>query len=234
MPFPHYHQLDGMDCGPTCLRIISKYYGRNYNLNYLRQNCFYTNEGVSLLGISEAAERIGFRTIGVEITYQQLTEESPFPCIIHWRENHFVVVYKIKKYRNKEIVYVSDPAHGLVTYTKEEFCDAWSRVTYTSEKKGYALLLDPLPAFYKMVEQKGNKMNLSYLFHYLTPYRRLILQLLIGLFTGSILQLFFPFLTQSLVDYGIGYQNINFVYLILIAQLVLFASQMIKKSVVDS
>ncbi len=111
--FPFYHQLDAMDCGPTCLRMIAKYFGKSYSLEFLREKCFISREGVSLLGISDAAEYIGFRTLGAKIDFDKLENEVPLPCIAHWRQNHFVVIYKIKKNR----VYVADPGHGLITYT---------------------------------------------------------------------------------------------------------------------
>ncbi|MDH6311012.1 ABC-type bacteriocin/lantibiotic exporter with double-glycine peptidase domain [Dysgonomonas sp. PF1-14] len=100
--FPNYSQLDTMDCGPTCLRIIAKYYGRNYSIQYLRERSFITRRGVSMLGISDAAEAIGFRTNGVKITFDQLASEKPLPCILHWNQSHFVVCYDIK--RKKEII----------------------------------------------------------------------------------------------------------------------------------
>ena len=114
--FPHYRQYDEMDCGPTCLRIICDYYGKEFSLEYLRQLTHTTRVGSTLLGISEAAEKLGLRTIGAKLSYDDLLTEVPMPCIGYWYQRHFIVIYKVTK--NK--VYVSDPAHGLITYTKTE------------------------------------------------------------------------------------------------------------------
>ncbi len=220
--FPHYKQLDAMDCGPSCLRMIAKYYGKAYSLQTLRDKSFITREGVSLLGISDAAEAIGFRTMGVKITFEQLAKEDPLPCIAHWKQKHFVVVYKIKN----DKVYVSDPAHGLVKYTRKEFVKNWAITKSQGEEKGICLLLEPTPDFYEQEDEKTDKRTFKFLFKYLRPYRRLIYQLFIGMGVGSLLQLIFPFLTQAVVDIGIGNRDIGFVYLILVAQLVLFISRM--------
>lgn len=220
--FPHYKQLDAMDCGPACLRMIAKYYGKSYALQTLRDKSFITREGVSMLGISDAAEAIGFRTMGVKITFEQLAKENPLPCIAHWKQKHFVVVYKIKN----DKVYVSDPAHGLVKYTKKEFVKNWATTKSQGEEKGICLLLEPTPDFYEQEDEKTDKRTFKFLFKYLRPYRKLIYQLFIGMGVGSLLQMIFPFLTQAVVDIGIGNQDIGFVYLILVAQLVLFISRM--------
>ena len=105
-----------MDCGPTCLRIIAAYYGKNYSLQGLREKCHISRQGVSLLGISDAAESIGFRTTGVKITWEQLKNEVKLPCIIHWHQQHFIVVYRIRKKRGHRWIYVSDPGEGLIRY----------------------------------------------------------------------------------------------------------------------
>src|SRR5690554_1940215 len=123
--FPHYQQPDAMDCGPTCLRIVAKYFGKHYNLDTLRNLTWKTREGVSLLTISDAAEKIGFRTQGVRITAGKLTE-IPLPAIIHWTQSHFVVLYKIRKRKNNLEFHVSDPAHGLIKYSQEEFLKFWA------------------------------------------------------------------------------------------------------------
>lgn len=135
MNFPFFPQLDSRDCGPTCLRMIAKQYGKNYSLQGLRERCTINREGVSLLGISEAAENIGFRSIGVRIGWEQLAKEAPLPCIVHWKQNHFVVVYKISGKSNKEKVWIADPAHGLVKNTKEEFLRCWSVIKRKAKKK---------------------------------------------------------------------------------------------------
>ena len=222
MSFPHYKQLDNMDCGATCLRIVAKYYGKSYTSQTLRKRSYITREGVSLLGISDAAESIGFRTMGVKVTLEQLEEENVTPFIAHWRQTHFVVVYKIDK--NK--IYVSDPAEGRITYTKEEFLKNWASTVENGEKQGVALVLQPSPDFYEQEDEKSNKTSFRFLFKYLRPHKKLIVQLILGLVFGSLLQLIFPFLTQSIVDFGIANNNISFIYLVLIAQMVLFISRM--------
>jgi ATP-binding cassette subfamily B protein len=219
MGFPHYKQPDEMDCGPACLRIVAKHYGKTIPLPKLRQLTNTTRLGSSLFGLSEAAENIGFRTLGVKVTYDKLQEETPFPCIAHWNQNHFVVVYKIRK----DTVYVSDPAHGLLTYSKNEFLRFWQ----SDHQEGIVLLLEPTPAFYSdedegLAKENKKKQGFTFLFHYLFRYQKLIVQLLIGLTAGSLLQLILPFLTQSIVDIGVQNQDMKFVYLILLAQLMLF------------
>lgn len=221
--FPHFNQLDSMDCGPSCLRMIAKYYGRTYSIQNLRKKAFITREGVSMLGVSEAAELIGFRTIGVRITLEQLQTEATFPCILHWNQEHFVVCYKIQK----DKFYIADPASGLITYTKEEFKRCWISTKVDGLDTGVALLLEPGPNFYVLEEEEeGKKRKLSFFFRYISPYRSEMIQLMLGMVTASILQLILPFLTQSLVDTGIRDGNLNFITLILIAQLVIFIAKL--------
>lgn len=219
--FVHYHQHDAMDCGPTCLRMVAKHHGKSFSIQSLRENSHLSREGVSLYGISKAAESIGFRTIAVKASFEQLQEEAPLPAIVHWNQNHFVVVYDIKQKHGKTIVRLADPAAELVDYTREEFLNCWISDTSEGKDVGVALLLEPTPDFYAQEDEKLDKTRLAFLFSYLRPYRKLLVQLFLALLVGSLLQLIFPFLTQSLVDYGIGNQKISFIYLILIAQLAL-------------
>lgn len=226
--FPHYLQLDKMDCGPSCLRMIAKYYGKHYTLQTLRQRCFLTREGVSMLGISDAAETIGFRTQGVRITLKQLAEEVQLPCILHWNQSHFVVCYKIKRTeKGSYLFYIADPASKLVCYNQIEFEKCWIS-TSKGEGKGLALLFAQGPNFNKLEEECENttKRDLFYFFRYFLPYKSHFVQLLLGMALGSIFQLIFPFLTQSIVDVGIRDSNLNFITLILIAQLGLFVAQL--------
>ncbi len=221
--FPHYHQLDAMDCGPTCLRMIAKYYGHSYSIQYLRKHAYITHEGVSMLGISDAAEHIGFRTMGVRITLEQLEQEVPLPCILHWNQRHFVVYYKIKKGK----FYIADPAAGRVVFDRTEFGRCWFSTSVEGKDTGTALLLEPGPEFGEREEPKDAKnRKLSFFFRYLTPYKRELLQLVLGMLTVSILQLIMPFLTQSLVDTGIRDSNLSFITLILIAQLIIFIARL--------
>ncbi len=148
--FPFFPQHDAMDCGPACLRMVAQYYGRHYTLESLRQKCHISREGVSLLGISGAAEGIGFKTVGVHISFKQLKEDSPLPCIVHWKQRHFVVVYKIRK----DHVYVADPAHGLVKFRTKEFLNGWISRKGEDGDEGIALLLEPQPEFYAAEGEK--------------------------------------------------------------------------------
>ncbi|WP_337942960.1 peptidase domain-containing ABC transporter [Parabacteroides sp.] len=221
--FPLYHQLDAVDCGPTSLRMIAKYYGHSYSIQYLREHAFITREGVSMLGISDAAEHIGFRTMGVRITLEQLETEVPLPCILHWNQRHFVVCYKIKKGK----FYIADPAAGRVVYDRTEFGHCWFSTSVEGMDTGTALLLEPGPEFGERQEPKEERSKgLSFFFRYLTPYKRELFQLVLGMLTVSILQLIMPFLTQSLVDTGIRDSNLSFITLILIAQLVIFIAKL--------
>lgn len=226
--FPHYLQLDSMDCGPTCLRMIARHYGKMYSLQTLRERSFITREGVSMLGISDAAESIGFRTIGVRLSFEQLAQEATLPCVLHWNQRHFVVCYRIKKRgRGGYDVYIADPASKNIVYQKDEFLRCWLSKKEYGEEHGIALLLEPGPEFGNIEDEKtSTKRDLLFFVRYLTPYKRQFVQLAIGMLVGSGLQMIFPFLTQSLVDVGIRNSNLGFITLILIAQLMLFVSQL--------
>ncbi len=212
-----------MDCGPACLSMISGWYGRKYSLEYLRQGAFIGKEGVSLLGISKAAEKLGFRTLGGRFTLDKLAKQVPLPCVLHWNQNHFVVLHKVTQKHKQYIFHVADPGKGLLKYTQAEFTDRWISTTTNKEEKGVALLMEPTPRFY---EQEGeNKKKgvgkLAFLSRYFARYKKLFMQLILGLLAGSLLQLVFPFLTQAIVDNGIANKDIAFVWLILLAQFML-------------
>jgi len=201
--------------------MITKYYGKNYSLETLRSISGFTREGVSLLGISEAAEEIGFRTLAIKTTLDKLEREAILPLIAHWRQSHFVVIYKIRGNH----IYIADPAADLITYTKEEFAKMWLSSKSGSAEQGVALLLEPTPKFFNANDEKKSKLNFSLLLRYLVRYKKLLLQLFLGLLIGSLLQLVFPFLTQSIVDVGINARDMKFIYIILVAQLMLFLGQ---------
>jgi ATP-binding cassette subfamily B protein len=225
MHFPFYKQPDAKDCGPTCIRIISKFYGKNITLQQIRNLSETTREGSSLLGLSDAAEKLGFKSLGVQIDFKTLKEEVPMPCIVHWNKVHFVVVYKIDK---KGKIYISDPSYGLITYTKDEFIKFWiGENADENTEEGIALLLETTPTFFKNdFDEQENKASFSFLSKYLLKYKSLVLQLAIGLLAGSLLSLIVPFLTQSIVDVGIQNQDVNFIYLVLLAQVMLFLGKM--------
>ena len=223
--FPFYLQPDSKDCGPTCLRIISKYYKKNISLQQIRNISETTREGSSLLGLSTASEKLGFRSLGVQIDYTTLEEEVPFPCIIHWNNNHFVVLYDIDK---KDNIYISDPSYGLINYKKDEFLKLWIGENADDKtEEGVVLILETTPAFFQTeFEEYESKASLTFLSKYLLKYKTLIVQLAIGLLVGSLLSLILPFLTQSIVDIGIQNQDLNFIYLVLLAQIMLFSGRM--------
>lgn len=217
-----------MDCGPACLAMVAGYYGQQIDREYLRVTCALGKEGVSLLGISRTAEKIGFKAIGIRLIFETLSEEVPLPCIVHWNQNHFVVVYKIKKHRKgKYTIHIADPGKGLVTYTKEEFCEHWISTQTNGEEKGIALLLEPTEQFYAQTdtEKTPTQSRTKFLWSYLKKYKRFFLQLILGLLLGSLLQLVFPFLTQTIVDTGIGGKDIGFVWLVLLAEMMLLFSR---------
>lgn len=223
MPFPFHHQLDAMDCGASCLRMVAEFYGRRYSLQQLRQRTFVDREGVSARGIAAGSESIGLRALPVKIPFQGADNEqvglsdAPLPCIVHWRQNHFVVVYKI----TKKWVWVADPASGRVKFSQAEFQRNW----VSDQDKGIAILLEPTPEFYAHEGETTNRNGFGFLFNYLRPYRGLTTQLLIGLVVACLIQFLFPFLTQAIVDVGIENQDLGFVWLILFAQLLLFLGQ---------
>jgi ATP-binding cassette, subfamily B, bacterial len=216
--FPFYQQLDQMDCGPTCLRMIAKHHGRNLNLQKLRDASGFSREGVSLLGIAEAAESVGFRTLAVKVPFEKLVKDAPLPCVIHWQQNHFVVLVEAKK----GSVLLADPGKGLRKMSEVDFCEHWATSQEDGKPVGVALLVE---TFFEQEDDKKAGLDFSYLLKYLWSYKKLLFQLAVGLLVGSGLQLVFPFLTQSIVDVGIQTRNLNFIYVMLAAQLMLFASR---------
>lgn len=222
--FPFYRQLDAMDCGATCIRMIAEFYGKRYSLQYLREISYLDREGVSLQGIGEAAETIGFRTMAIKIPFRSQDEEQPdffevpLPCIVHWKGIHFVVVYKT----SARHIWIADPAVGKMKLTHSEFIKKW---VSDAGGTGIAMLFETTPDFYAQEGEEIKKTGLSFLLRYMRPFRQLLTQLVLGLLLGTFFQLIFPFLTQAVVDIGIQNQDIDFIYLILIAQLMLFASQ---------
>jgi ATP-binding cassette subfamily B protein len=227
-----------MDCGPACLAMIASAYGKDYSTEYLRNECFLTRDGVSLLGVTEAAQKIGFETVGAKLTLEKLqsfcssAENSPLPCILHWNQNHFVVLCKIKSAKvcgrkrhdntnslfNRFRFYIADPAHGLVKLSEEKFAKSW----LSDDGKGVVLFLSPTEKFYGLQPPAPSKISLLYMFAYLKPFKRQMFWMFILLLLGSLLSLIFPFLTQNLIDKGVNAKNTNIVTLILLAQLTLF------------
>ncbi len=244
--FPFLYQQNQMDCGPICLAMICRYYGKSISIQTLRDKTEIGKEGVNLLGICIAAENIGFRTQGVQLTYAQITKDAPLPCVLHWGQNHFVVLVKVSRpllHRNDKIT-IADPGKGIIKLSKQEFLQNWlsnkirapqstQQSSYhpsplgdglgeRSEETGIALLLEPTSEFYKQEDEKENRLGWGMLLGYFARQKRYIFQLFIGLLLGSLLQLIFPFLTQSMVDTGINQHNLSFIYLVLAAQTMLF------------
>lgn len=214
-------QRDAMQCGVTCLRMICGYHGRDVSMSELGQICSPTTEGVSLLGISEAAEYFGFHTLCGRASVDEL-RDAPLPCILHWNQNHFVVLYKVKRNR----YYIADPAKGKIKYTEQEFASHWISTQSSGKEKGVAMFLEPTPKFYEQ-EDAVNKERRSFrfLFGYVRMYHKYFLQVIFGLLLGCLMQLVLPFLTQSIVDVGIKNQNIGFIWLVLMGQLMLTFSR---------
>ncbi|MGK9119057.1 peptidase domain-containing ABC transporter [Olivibacter jilunii] len=219
--FPLERQFDEKDCGPACLCMISRYYGKTFSLEMLRHLTGTNREGASLLDLSGAAEKVGFRSAPALINLDELADYQ-LPMVLHWNRNHFVVLYKISR-RKKRIYHIADPAKGLVKFSENDFISYWK---YTEDNEGIILSLSPTPDFYTQEEDKINKNKISYVVNYLKGYSRLIIQLFIGLGLGSLLQLAVPFLTQSIVDIGINTHDLDFIYIILLAQIMLFIGRL--------
>jgi ATP-binding cassette, subfamily B, bacterial len=222
--FPFYKQRDAMDCGPTCLMMVAAFYGKYYPLPYLRQHCYISRDGVSALGIMEGAEAIGLKPLTVKVTYDQNLDDgclmnAPLPCVAHWNQNHFIVVHKVTRTH----VWIADPGAGKFKLPRKDFEKSWLSDT----NQGVLILFETTPDFFKADKATPqSSLGFASLLTYLHPYRNLIVQLVIGMLLGSVFQLIAPFLTQSIVDIGIENQNIGFIYLILVGQIVLFISQL--------
>lgn len=217
--FPVIAQHDDMDCGPSCLAMIAHYYGKAYSIQELREYCSLARDGVSLLGIEDGAVEIGFECMPVKISSEDLISKQPLPCILHWDSNHFVVLYKISKslFSQDYTFHISDPSFGKMKLNKEDFDYRWS-----GNQKGIALLLAPTDCFHKKEIKYNNKLSFSSIISFLKPNKKEFFIIFFGLFFSSIFTLIFPYLTQALIDDGIRLNNLNYIFLILIAQLFLF------------
>ena len=222
MSFPFVKQPDAMDCGPACLKMIAGFYKKNFSLECLRKKCYITRDGVSFLGLSEAADTLGFRTLGVKITYDMLKDNVPMPCILHWRQKHFVVVYKIKN----DKLWIADPAIGIIKYDREEFERNWANTVTDGKPTGLVLIIEPTPGLFDVEEEHQKTKGFRFLIKYFRLYKKYLSQLILGLLLGSCIQLVIPFLTQSIIDIGLNNNDIGFIYLILFAQLALVIGRM--------
>ena len=223
MKFHSIIQKDSLQCGIACLQMICKYYGKEYSYSYVSKICIATTEGVSMLALEEAAVILNLKPITGRLTVGELYYVSN-PCILHWNQNHFVVLYKVKKGKK---FYIADPGKGLVSYNIDDFKQHWIGTGQGEEGKGIAMFLEPDPQFYKQKKglEKDDERSFGFLFGYIDQYRKYFLQILLGLFVGSLLQLALPFLTQNIVDIGIKNQDIGFIWLILLGQLVITISR---------
>lgn len=247
MSFPYYHQLGLKDCGPSCIKMVAQYFGRSYNIDYLREKSHIIKTGVSMLGISEAAEAIGFKTIGVKIDIEKLKElAQSHPSILHWDNNHFVVLYDYKRrWFSKNKFYIADPAKELLQLTEQELIEHWAIVSDRkvdkskteedstnqlitnnpiNQPQGYALVLEPTPEFFSREQNDGEqkKLSINYLLHYFKPYQSYFVQLAMGMLLSSIITLASPMLTQAMIDKGVNMHNQSMVQLVLMAQLAVF------------
>lgn len=220
------YQLDQMDCGPACLSMVASSFGKNYSLQFLRNNSFITREGVSLIGLKEASEKIGFQTVSAKLNLSDLKNRGRlFPCILHWNKNHFVVLLDIKIKRKflffgtqKTYFKIADPAHGIITLKEESFNKSW----LSDYDDGIVMFFSPTEHFYELTEPVEPKINLRFVVSYLKPFRKQVSFMLCMLFMGSAITLVFPFLTQNLIDRGINKKDVNFITIILLAQLGLY------------
>lgn len=248
MNFPFYHQLGLKDCGPACIKMIAQYFGRSYNIDYLREKSHIIKTGVSMLGISEAAEAIGFKTIGVKIDVEKLKEVAQsHPAILHWDKNHFVVLYDYKrKWFGKNKFYIADPAKELLKLTEEELVVHWAVASdigrnlnaeatsianprTSNPRQGYALVLEPTHDFFSRELNDGvqTQLGINYLLHYFKPYKSYFVQLSMGMLLSSIITLASPMLTQAMIDKGVNMHNQSMVKLVLLAQLAVFVGSIL-------
>lgn len=228
MAKPRLKQYDLMDCGAVCLQYIASHYGKQYSLQRLRELCHITKNGVSMLGISDAAGAIGLRSLGAKLTWEQLRDDALLPCVVHWNQRHFVVVKSIKKRFGNDYVYVYDPAVGELKYKRDDFLKPWQQLDDDAlERRGAALLLSPKPEFYQAEDDSNKKRNFSSgVLQYLRPYRKALAQTVFAMLVASLVSMLFPYLTQAVVDTGIGTGDIKFVIVVLVAQLFLVIGQM--------
>lgn len=217
--FPFIAQHDTMDCGPACLTMIAHYYKKKYSIQEIREYCYLSKDGVSLLGIEDGAKQIGFDTMAVKITIDDILNKKPVPCILHWNNNHFVILYKISKslFSSNLYFHIMDPEFGKITLTYAEFKNLWAPDNY-----GIALLLTPNDSFYEKEVNSNKTFNMAYLLELVSSNKKEFFSLFLGLLFGSILNLIFPFLTQALVDLGINSKTLHYISIILLSQIFVF------------
>ena len=219
--FPVEYQMDSQDCGPACLKIIAKHFGKFYSLQSLRDKCGITKEGVSLLDLSTGAESIGLRTLAIKCTIDDVVNSVPFPAIIFWKDSHFVVVY----HANKKYIWVSDPAKGRIKYTHEEFKKGWYQ---KGAKQGVWLAIEPTAEFNdSKAEREQRKNTFSSILKYFTPYQRNFTLIFIIMLLVTALQGMLPFISKAVIDVGIKTSDVNFINMVLIGNISILLSVMI-------
>ncbi len=216
MSFPFVRQYDAMDCGPASLAMVLKWHGKRISLETIRKRSYMTRQGVSFLGLKEAALSFSLKTIAVRLPIQKLRDMAPLPAIVHWKQNHFVVVYRFRK----GMVWIGDPAIGIMKISEKEFIEGWTRNS-DGNHSGLALLLEPDDDFQNIADDPLPEKTLSFFLSYLKPFKKTVIYLILGLIAGSVIQLVLPFLTQAIIDKGIKLRDINFIYLLLFGQLAL-------------
>jgi ATP-binding cassette subfamily B protein len=223
--FPFVAQHDSMDCGPACLAMISEYYGKKHSLQFLRDHSYLTREGVSLIGLTEAATQIGFDSMALRLTIDDLIIEKAYPSVLYWNNYHFVVLYGINRniFSRKYSFKIADPSTGFITIPENKFRESW----LNPNNEGVVFAVEPTAKFIEIEQQKGVEYNLKYLLGYISPYKKHIFQLFLSLSVGSLLTLAFPFLAQALIDKGVNVHNLNIVFLILLAQICIFLGSVV-------
>jgi len=229
--FPCDRQMDMMDCGPACIKMIAKHYGKYYSLQYLRDKCGTTKEGVSFLDISYASESIGLKTLPLKCTIDDLITKIPLPVIVHWHNSHFVVVYNTDI--RSGIIYVSDPAKGLIKYKRNEFEKFWLKKD--EGKRGVLMAIEPQPEFFQdkdHIEIERRKTVENFL-NYFRPYKKNFLNLFAVMLLATILQSFLPFIAKAVIDIGIQTRDINFIYIVLAANIAIYVCILLSNMVRD-
>lgn len=215
------YQMDSQDCGPSCLKMIAKYYGRYYSLQYMRDKCGITKEGVSIRDLSVGAEAIGLKTLAIRCTLEDVVDRVPLPGIAFWKQSHFVVVYKV----NSKYVWVADPMKGKVKYTHTDFAAGWIP---KDEREGVLLCVETTVDFASNeVEKQQRRDSLWAILAYFYPYRRNFFLIFVVMLIVTLLQAVLPFISKAVIDVGIKTSDTNFINMILVGNVVILVSVMV-------
>lgn len=207
-----------MQCGAACVTMVTRHYGKRFPLSYISSLCQPQKNGVSLKAIDDVLKSLGFNTFSCAITTGALCDNFSSPCILHWNQNHFVVLYGIRgKGKN---FYVADPDKGRRVCSREDLGNYWESTTIDGKKCGIAMFIEPTEQFYSLPQsEETDRSSFRFLIGYLKQYRRYFAQIFLGLFLGCVLQLVLPFLTQSIIDVGIAHKDTGFIWLVLLGEL---------------